>query len=213
MKKTLQGRLHMKKLKIIALILTLLVALTGCSQSNGVDIGELQAQITSYEKEVTDIKSELESLKKSNSEYQSEITKLKSELENKKAETVVSENDIELKVVEKKNIDEDWNSGRYSDFVNFKFEVKNNTDKDIKGVQGVLDIQDMFGVSILRLNLDFTDEVIPKNSSITVTDVGLEVNQFMDEHMELYNTKLASLLFEYEVSLILFTDGTQKSNE
>ena len=43
-------------------------------------------------------------------------------------------------------------NGRYSDRVEFSFAIKNNESKDVKGIKGVLKIQDLFGNSIMNLN-------------------------------------------------------------
>ena len=79
----------------------------------------------------------------------------------------------------------------------FTFEVANKTDKQIKGVQGVLTICDLFGEEILSINCDFTGNSIAQNQSITVGDLGIDINQFMDSHIKLYNTDFSDLKFEY----------------
>lgn len=115
---------------------------------------------------------------------------------------------VTVNVIDKQNLDINYNAGRYSPRVEFSFDVFNNTDKDIKGVQGVLKIKDLFGVDIMSSTLDFTGQTIGANDSITVSGMGIEINQFMDSHVKIYNTDLTDLNFEYEVTSIVYTDGT-----
>lgn len=115
---------------------------------------------------------------------------------------------IVVNVTDKQNLDADYNVGRYSPRAEFAFEVYNNTSKDIKGVQGILTVKDLFGVDIISFGLDFTGQTISANSSIIVSDMGIDINQFMDEHVKLYNTNFADLNFKYDVTAIVYSDGT-----
>ena len=67
-------------------------------------------------------------------------------------------------------------------------------------------VKDMFGEEFLRSNCDFTDNDIPSNSSITVTELYLDINQFMANHLKLFNTDYDDLVFEYEVKNVIFTN-------
>ena len=48
----------------------------------------------------------------------------------------------------------DTGARRFRDWVGFEITVQNNVDQYIRGIQGAVDIQDMFGVQILRVSLD-----------------------------------------------------------
>ena len=115
---------------------------------------------------------------------------------------------VTVNVIDKQNLDINYNAGRYSPRVEFSFEVYNNTSKDIKGVQGVLTIKDLFGVDIMSSGLDFTGQTIGANGSITVSGMGMDINQFMDDHVKIYNTNFEDLNFEYKVTSIVYIDGT-----
>ncbi len=115
---------------------------------------------------------------------------------------------VTVVVTDKQNLDVNYNARRYSPRVEFSFEVYNNTSKDIKGVQGVLTIKDLFGVDILSSSLDFTGQTISANGSVSVSGMGMDINQFMDDHVKIYNTNFDDLNFEYEVTSIVYTDGT-----
>ncbi len=187
--------------KIFAVALALLV-FVGCGVKSDSD----------KDKEIESLKKEIEELKKSE---KADVTEAETESLTEiltKTVTEAPKQDIQSKVtvnvVDKINRPTDYNAGRYLPFVEIKTSITNNTNCGIKGVQGVLYIDDLFGERILSLKWDFTGEVIYSGKTVTMNDYGLEVNQFMDEHMKLYNTKYADLKFRYEVRQIVYTDGT-----
>jgi len=124
----------------------------------------------------------------------------------------VRDDEVVVTVTGKTNLAENWDAGRYSDRVEFAFLIENMTDRSIKGVQGTLTVKDLFGSDILSINCDFTGQTIPPNGSITMEDLGMDINEFMDTHVKLYNEDYSDLIFEYEVSNIVFSDG-QSSQE
>lgn len=111
-------------------------------------------------------------------------------------------------VADKQNLDINYSAGIYSPRVEFVFEVYNNTPKDIKGVQGILTIKDLFGVDIMSSSLDFVGQTIGADSSVTFSDMGIDINEFMDDHVKLYTTDFGDLKFEYKVTSIVYSDGT-----
>lgn len=125
----------------------------------------------------------------------------------------VRDDEVVVSVTDKSNLPTNTNEGRYSDMVELTFEVRNRTDKTIKGVQGNLTVFDLFGEEILAMRCDFTGNSIPASDFITVDDMGMEVNQFMDEHVKLYNTDYSDLQFEYEVTDIVYDDGSSTNEQ
>ena len=115
---------------------------------------------------------------------------------------------VTVNVTDKQNLDVDYNAGRYYPRVEFLFDVYNNTSKDMKGVQGKLTIKDMFGEDIILVGLDFTGKTINANSSVIFSGIGIDINQFMDDQVKVYNTDFDDLKFEYEVTAIVYSDGT-----
>lgn len=220
-----------KKILAGSIIVLLLFALTGCGCEHEYDGGVItkEATCTAEGKKTYTCtlcgatKSESISLKEHT--YKEMVTKeptfeevgektLKCEnCEASYTETIpVRDDEVVVTVTNKTNLEENWDNGRYSDRVEFAFEIKNRTDKTIKGVQGVLKISDLFGVEILSINCDFTGNSIKANGSISVKDLGMDINEFMDSHVKLYNTSYSDLKFEYEVTNIVFEDGT-RTNE
>ena len=113
--------------------------------------------------------------------------------------------EITLVVLDKKNRDAAY--GQI--FIEIPYKAINHYNKEVKGIEGTMHINDMFGKSILSLSWDVTPATpIPVNGFIQVDGYGLDVNQFMDEHMKLYNTTFENLIFKYEPSKVVFTDGT-----
>jgi len=124
----------------------------------------------------------------------------------------IRDDEVIVTVTNKTNLAENWDAGRYSDRVEFTFIIENMTDKSIKGVQGILTVKDLFGSNILSINCDFTGQTIQANGSITVSELGMDINEFMDDHVKLYNEDYSDLLFEYEVSNVVFSDEQSSQN-
>jgi tetratricopeptide (TPR) repeat protein len=108
------------------------------------------------------------------------------------------------KTVTPENID-DW---IFSNYVDFVFDVTNNCDKSIQGIEGRITFYDLFGKEILSSGCDFTGHIIEPGETYTESDLSLECNQFMDSHTKLYNTDYNDLKYSYEITSIVFTDGT-----
>lgn len=123
----------------------------------------------------------------------------------------VRDDKIVLTVEDKINYERDTSAWRFTPFVELVCKIENMTDKDIKGIEGELIVNDMFGKQIITLGWDITENDIPAHGFITQTDYGLEINEFIDTHKKLYNTNYDALEFEYKVKQIIYTDGTTES--
>lgn len=132
-------------------------------------------------------------------------------------EIPIKEKSVNVTVTDKRNITKDIHNGSFSDRVEFTFNLENTFDKPVKGIEGILYIRDMFGKDILSTSCDFTGQSIPANNSITITDMGIDINNFMDEHIKLYNENYSDLKFDYEVINIVYDEGSvihkDKQNE
>ena len=64
----------------------------------------------------------------------------------------------------------------------------------------------------MTIGCAFTGETIAAGATITNDDLSFECNEFMDEHMKLYNEEYKDLKFTYVVKQIVFTDGTVKES-
>ncbi len=119
---------------------------------------------------------------------------------------------VSVVVVDKKNYPEDWNAGRYSDYVQLLVDVTNNSDKPIQGVQGTIRIDDLFGQKIISSTLNFTGQIIQPGETVRYDRFGLDVNEFIDSHVKLYNEKYEDLNFSYKVTDIVYSNEDEESN-
>ena len=85
-------------------------------------------------------------------------------------------------------------------------EIQNLTNRSIKGIQGVLIVKDMFGEEFLRSQCDLTDNEIPAEGTIIVTELYLDINQFFKNQIKLFETDYDNLQFDYDVTNIVFTN-------
>ncbi len=115
---------------------------------------------------------------------------------------------VNVSVTAKDNIQKDIYNGIYSPRTEFDFVITNLTDKEIKGVQGIMTISDIFGNVIKKSNCDFTEKVIPAKGNVTIENLGFDINEFMSDDVLLYSTEYNDLAFEYETTAIVYTDGT-----
>ena len=125
---------------------------------------------------------------------------------------VESKEELTVKVTNKENLKADYNAGRYSDRVNFTVEVTNNTDKPIQGVQGELQVNDLFGKKIMRSNCNFTGQTIAPGETATFSNIGLDINEFMDSHVKLYNENYDDLSFDYTVNEIVYANDSASAS-
>lgn len=109
-----------------------------------------------------------------------------------------------IALINKKNVE-----GRYGQKqVVFEVAYENKGDKDIAGVKGSLKISDMFGDLIVNIVWPHDDE-IPAKQIVVGEDGGIDINQFMDNHMKLWNSDYSKLKATFEISTIIFKDGTK----
>lgn len=111
---------------------------------------------------------------------------------------------ITVAVVNKKNVMQEY--GRR--FVALDVAFENKSDKDIAGVKGVLKITDMFDDKIVNLRWS-NDKGVKAKQTMVERGSGMDINQFMDEHMKLWNADFEKLKSTFEVSTIVFKDGTK----
>jgi hypothetical protein len=111
---------------------------------------------------------------------------------------------LSVALVTKKN-----NVGAYGQmWVLLELAYENKSDKDILGVKGVLELNDIFGDRIRNVNWTY-DGGIASRKSIIERKSGVKINQFMDPDMKLWNTEFDKLKSNFEVKTIIFKDGTK----
>ena len=114
--------------------------------------------------------------------------------------------DVTITCTGKKNIEIDIYAGRFNPNVQFFFTIENHTDKDIRGIQGIVTVSDLFGDVIDRFNCDFTGTTIKAGDQAEISDKYLEVPSYDDAAVQLYNEDFEDLKFEYEVKDIVYSE-------
>ncbi len=107
-------------------------------------------------------------------------------------------------LVGKRNVDQSY--GRK--FVSLQMAYENKTDKDIAGVKGVLRLTDMFDDKIMNVRWSY-DGGIRAKQTIVEKGSGVDINEFKDTDMKLWNTDQDKLKAIFEPSTIIFRDGTR----
>ena len=102
---------------------------------------------------------------------------------------------------------QDASARRYSDHVMFEFDYKNQTDKEIRGFQGITTFYDMFNKKIISINLENTDS-IAAGETIHCSDMYLDVNRFMDDHIKLRDTEFEDMTMSFVPTMVVFSDGS-----
>lgn len=105
----------------------------------------------------------------------------------------------------------DWERGIYEDAI--WFDVSWDTShlqKSTRATKGTLVISDIFGESKLRLRWTINQPLTP-GESYTEKGVGFEYNQFNDSHKWIRATDLKDTTFRFEVSDIIYQDGTTET--
>ncbi len=110
---------------------------------------------------------------------------------------------LSVAVLSKRNLDAQYGQRA----VVFDIAYENKGSKDIEGVKGVLHIADIFGDELMNINWSF-DEGIKAGQSSVERGSGMDINQFMDRHMKLWNTDFSKMKTRFEVDTIVFADGT-----
>lgn len=113
---------------------------------------------------------------------------------------------IKVNVYNKKILPIDYEKGRFQEFIELDYKVKNKSPKAIDGIKGTLDIYDQFDDIILSIQWDISKS-IKAGETKKIAGYGLDYNKFSDKHQKLYDTDLKKLKFEYDFEQINFADG------
>ena len=197
----------MKKITPILLaVIATLAILTACTA----DTSNLENQIAELSEQIQALSAENEALRQGLAEQGVAAATTETE----EVIAVYEQDEVEVlpvsvTVTDMNVLPQDNSVGRFSPWIGFEFLIENNTDSDIRGIQGSLEIKDMFGVRIMDVGVDFTQDTIYAHQSLTIDTLGLDVNRFLDRHVQVYSSDFASLMFTYTISRVLFTDGTE----
>ena len=93
-------------------------------------------------------------------------------------------------------------------WIGLEIAYENKGDKDIQGVKGILKITDIFGDKIMNVRWSY-DRGVPAKQTTAERTSGIDVNQFKDSDMKLWNTDFDKLKSTFETTTIIFKDGTK----
>jgi hypothetical protein len=111
---------------------------------------------------------------------------------------------LSVALVAKRNRDGEYGKK----FVALDLAYENKTDKEILGVKGILKITDIFGDKIQNVRWSY-DRGIPAKQTQLEKGSGVDINQFRDSDMKLWNTDPEKLKAAFDVTTIIFKDGTK----
>lgn len=197
--------------RIVIITIAAMAVVTGCTNNNDIllENESLSAQVESLSNDNTNLSVELEKLKNEKDAIDKRLKSIEESIAAVDAERKIQKEDVTVTLVQKESVLKDANKWIFSNYCPLKFEVTNNTDKEIQGVQGNIKLMDLFGSEIMTVGCDFLGELIPANQTVTY-DLQYEVNEFIAEDMKLFNTGYTDLKTEYTIKKIVFTDGSEK---
>jgi hypothetical protein len=99
----------------------------------------------------------------------------------------------------------DFTAGDASDTITFSLELKNNTGKDIKAVQGIVQFKDQFGDIIESVQLKFEDGI--SAAHVSRWDGAMKYNQFLDTDRRLNDVDQKNLQTNFVTQKLIFSDG------
>ena len=114
--------------------------------------------------------------------------------------------DITVTVLNKVSHEPNYSAFIYTNYVTFNIKVENQTDTDIRGISGYFIINDLFGNKILSLGCDFTGTIIPAGEYAEFDDMSVDINQFIEADLKLYNEKYEDLEFQYIVDNVVYNN-------
>lgn len=114
---------------------------------------------------------------------------------------------IKVSVYDKKVLPKDYDIGRYSEFIELDYKVVNKSKKSIKGIKGTLNVYDQFEELIMSIGWDISDGTIGAGKTKKITNYGIDYNQFLDSHNQVYNLRYKDMIFKYEMEQVNFSDG------
>lgn len=102
-----------------------------------------------------------------------------------------------------------FSSSNYDDSITFTFQLENKTGKDIEGVAGIITFKDIFDNEIQNISLTYDNGI--KAGETKLYPASVDYNQFIDRDIKLRGTELEKLKYDWQVTKIVYTDGTVES--
>lgn len=106
-------------------------------------------------------------------------------------------------------VEKGFQEGEYGqDAITFTVSFSNDTGKNVRAFDGILEFTDLLGNEILNANLAVND---PVGAGTTLEWPGsIEYNQFVNKHRNLRNAEPQNIKIRFALQKVLFEDGTTK---
>jgi hypothetical protein len=102
-----------------------------------------------------------------------------------------------------------FNDNYISPQITFNLTFANNTDKDIRGFEGIVTFFDVFDNEIEALRLSY-DQGLQARYEVTL-EKAVDYNQFRDASIKLKEIEEKNLKYKWKVTTILYDDGTKET--
>ena len=197
----------MKRFMSVTVIILGLI-LTGCGTvDSDVDLGYLNEQIASLNEQISALEIENAALLNEIEALAAGISADNTQMSTQEEEQPQPVEDPEIQEVTvvfvgKHNVVDNVRRDR----VEFDITATNNTDRDIRGIQGVVEIQDLFGGTIMNLGVDLVGQTISPGETAFFDGMGIHINPFRANEVQLHTTDFQDLIFIYTVEQIIFVE-------
>ena len=169
----------------------------------------LEERVAKLEEEVEDLKRILSSLNLTDETYSSEKSTNNDFADNTLNISPISVDLLSLTYNES-NASNDY-ANDYSDWISFTFMFKNNFEKPIRAAKGTIVFMDVFGEQWWSIGLTLNDPIEPGKQISWIGQI--DYNGFIDSHKIARRTDPADVKVRYDVTQVIFEDGTQVTFE
>ena len=201
----------MKKYQKWIIMCTLCFVVSGC---NNVKLDKenemLKQQNESLTAEKESLSEQLNTVQEAYYKVNKELREQKESKVDEKENKALRKDNVIVEITEKTESPRNYYEGRAYPSCGIVFQITNNTDKDIQGIEGQLIVDDIFEKEIIRLNADLTGKVIEAGQTEIIVWLSYEVKPYEDDAVKFYSTAYEDLKFDYRISKIVFTDGSVK---
>jgi len=116
---------------------------------------------------------------------------------------------VSIRVTNKRFVPRDVRSGRFEEGIYWDAEYRSvGLAKPTRAIKGVVVFADIFGEPKMRISVTVNDS-LSAAAPVRTTNVGIDYNQFMNEHQWLRSTDLTDMMIWFEIESVIYADGTR----
>ncbi|RZJ26116.1 MAG: hypothetical protein EOO54_03990 [Haliea sp.] len=116
---------------------------------------------------------------------------------------------VTVTLIDKRELPKSYESGRYSEYQQFRIGVLNNSERAMMGVSGEIKFIDVFDKEVGAVIFRITESIEPGKSA-TWTG-GRDYNQFLEAHRAVWNLEEGKYATKFVPEMVVFKDGTKLS--